>query len=486
MKLKGPLFSLSASKQLGKALVYKTKGGKAFLTKYSKPFDINRGDSSLAQLAEQANYSTAVTNWNELSESQKEEYNESAKGQKMTGYNLFLKEVIGKTPVVIKYPIDFTDDFSSYTNNEFPIDRYVKEELGTTPNGYVLSGILIMKGTPSNGDEEIAIPRDIEIESGTIEVKVKSPSGTGAAYICPHFDYEAGGTGSGTKNKYEIYLDFPNQQINIAKMVDDLWTKIAGPINVTLTADTWYTLKVIIEQSETTNTIKGYIDNILKIEVTDNSLMLTKGVAVLSYYWGESTDEYEIQFDDLHITADDSTFRIFRRIEQNSDDCFDKGTAFDDGFYMQVGSDGGSSGHCKVGIRFKGIGLPKNAIIDSAIIYCRANSNSGLNLNLICHGDNQDDSPTFNSGDSPTDRNNTEASVNWDTEAWTTGEYYSPPNLKTVIQEIIDRPDWEQWNDLSLFINWRSPSNEWQYNAITAFNSITTGGTRIVVTYHTP
>ena len=60
VRLNGPLFSQSASKQLGKALIFKTKGGRAFLTQYSKPSSKRKTNPSLLQEQKRTIYGEAI------------------------------------------------------------------------------------------------------------------------------------------------------------------------------------------------------------------------------------------------------------------------------------------------------------------------------------------------------------------------------------------------------------------------------------------
>jgi len=196
--------------------------------------------------------------------------------------------------------------------------------------------------------------------------------------------------------------------------------------------------------------------------------------------WGVVTMPEGADYDSIYPTD-----CLFRKVTQDSDDCFDLGSVYHDDWYLKIGSDGGSLGHIKTGLRFQDVKIPKSAIIDSAVLSVRADSNSNLKLYLKITGDSQDNSPTFSDGDSPTDRSDTTAFVNWDTTNWISGQYYSPPDLKDVIQEIVNRAGWSLGNDLSLFVSWRSPSNEWEYNAISAHNSAQKYGAKLIVNYHT-
>lgn len=101
-KLQGPLFSEKASKQLGKNLIYKTKGGKSFLTKYNKPGGVKPFTPSASQVAKRAEYSALVEKWRGLFPVERNYWNNLATklNQKMSGWNYFLKK--GGTPFIAK------------------------------------------------------------------------------------------------------------------------------------------------------------------------------------------------------------------------------------------------------------------------------------------------------------------------------------------------------------------------------------------------
>lgn len=91
----GPLFSLEARKQLGKTLIYKTKGGKSFITRYNKPGGQNPHTPSTSQAEKRNYYGIAVEVWQNKTNEEKAYWNNIVKLQnlKMSGWNLFLKSV---------------------------------------------------------------------------------------------------------------------------------------------------------------------------------------------------------------------------------------------------------------------------------------------------------------------------------------------------------------------------------------------------------
>jgi len=77
------------SGQIGKQLIYYTRGTRIISRPYKIPFD----PQSLAQLAHRANFQAASNQWNFLSAAEKKEWNDQAAitYPPLTGYNLFIR-----------------------------------------------------------------------------------------------------------------------------------------------------------------------------------------------------------------------------------------------------------------------------------------------------------------------------------------------------------------------------------------------------------
>lgn len=102
-QLKGPLFSLEASKQLGKSLIYKTKGSRSFVTKYNKPGGVKPFDISAGQLDKRMIYNLIVARWQVFSDAEKLAYTNEAKNKQlqMSGWNLFYQYAINDLPTYL-------------------------------------------------------------------------------------------------------------------------------------------------------------------------------------------------------------------------------------------------------------------------------------------------------------------------------------------------------------------------------------------------
>jgi len=105
--------------------------------------------------------------------------------------------------------------------------------------------------------------------------------------------------------------------------------------------------------------------------------------------------------------------------------------------------------------RFLNITIPKGAVIDSAYLRVIASERGGSGSPTLTKvkGNNVDNStaPTTYAGVVGLTR--TTAAVDWDIATFTNGTEYDSPDIKTVIQEIIDRAGWVSGNNITILID---------------------------------
>ena len=106
-----------------------------------------------------------------------------------------------------------------------------------------------------------------------------------------------------------------------------------------------------------------------------------------------------------------------------------------------------------VGLRFQNITIPSGVTIEAAYFRPIAQSDeTGTTFRSRIKGEDADNAAAFSTVEDFDGRDRTTAEVDWDGEGpWTTGERYQSPDIKTIIQEIIDRPGWSSGNALVLF-----------------------------------
>jgi hypothetical protein len=105
------------------------------------------------------------------------------------------------------------------------------------------------------------------------------------------------------------------------------------------------------------------------------------------------------------------------------------------------------------GLRFFELQVPQGAHINHAELRVTSAYTYYQALNLTIYGDAVDNSPDFASGPLVPNRPRTTASAPWNvTDYWPAGRQVSSPQLKAVIQEVVNRPGWRERNALSLLL----------------------------------
>ncbi|WP_246723550.1 metallophosphoesterase [Rhizobium sp. ARZ01] len=110
-----------------------------------------------------------------------------------------------------------------------------------------------------------------------------------------------------------------------------------------------------------------------------------------------------------------------------------------------------------VGIRFTGIDVPKGAIITNAYIQFTVDEVTTGTVSLLIRGEDTNDAAAFTTARfNVSSRLATDASVAWAPPDWTVRGEASlaerTPDLKAIIQEIVDRDGWAALNDMAFLV----------------------------------
>ncbi len=190
----------------------------------------------------------------------------------------------------------FGDDFedATWTANNLNAVNY----WGATQ--YVQGGVYHMSG-PSTS-EPLAEP----YENGALkqfplnyvaEIDFSPVILAGGAYLAPRY--------FGTGNKYECWAYVEQSYAYFSIKNNEAWTEPAyAPLNITISAGNWYSLKTSITGDGTTNHLKIYVNDQLYIDVNDSTLHYN-GFAFLTYDWNES----------FHMVYDNFRIREYASIE---------------------------------------------------------------------------------------------------------------------------------------------------------------------------
>jgi hypothetical protein len=106
-----------------------------------------------------------------------------------------------------------------------------------------------------------------------------------------------------------------------------------------------------------------------------------------------------------------------------------------------------------VGFRFTGVSIPKGASITNAFIQFTVDEPASKTCRLTIKGENSDNAAPFTPlNKNVSGRTKTAASITWNPSGWTTagdaGTAQKTPDLKTIVQQIINRAGWSSGNSM--------------------------------------
>ncbi|MBO6575194.1 MAG: S8 family serine peptidase [Rhodothermales bacterium] len=122
-----------------------------------------------------------------------------------------------------------------------------------------------------------------------------------------------------------------------------------------------------------------------------------------------------------------------------------------------------------VGIRFRGLDIPKGATITEAYVQFTVDEKNSGDNHLRLAGENTDDASSYGSSDYDiSNRAQTASHVTWSFPAWTSvgaaGMDQRTPNIAAVVQEIVNRSGWNAGNDMAFMISGKGERTAESYN----------------------
>jgi len=125
---------------------------------------------------------------------------------------------------------------------------------------------------------------------------------------------------------------------------------------------------------------------------------------------------------------------------------------------VELGHNGGTSQTPMLdGLRFADIPVPRNGEIVSARIQFKVDETGSEAASYAIRGEANDNAPTYQSiAGNISSRPSTAATVPWSPPAWTVigeaGPKELTPELKAIVQEVVNRPGWVQGNAVAFMI----------------------------------
>ncbi|MGQ7844107.1 PilC/PilY family type IV pilus protein [Granulosicoccus sp. 3-233] len=181
--------------------------------------------------------------------------------------------------------------------------------------------------------------------------------------------------------------------------------------------------------------------------ILDSSANVNVGLMRFNGYDGGGAVLYPVKGIDQEICAnnDCGTIVISSQVQALNDDMeqyIHNGQMTPSGTRLSMGASNGSTPQL-VSFRFQDLDIPSGATITSAELEFTADVNRYSTAFLSIYGHDVGDAPTIGTNNNYlSDQPRTSAKVDWWPTGWSSGNTYQSPDIKTVVQEIIDRGDW--------------------------------------------
>lgn len=171
--------------------------------------------------------------------------------------------------------------------------------------------------------------------------------------------------------------------------------------------------------------------------------------AVLSFSYSDG----DAALDDSCTTA--STVRQVTAGDNDASEQINNGSLSVSGNTLSLGKVSGQDQI--IGLRFDSLNLPAGSrILAAHVAFTARNNDSGGGVQLTIRGESVGTAAPFATGQhsisNRQQNSGTTASVSWNPGGWSQGSIYETPDLRAIIQEIVDRPDWQNKNALALFL----------------------------------
>ena len=119
-----------------------------------------------------------------------------------------------------------------------------------------------------------------------------------------------------------------------------------------------------------------------------------------------------------------------------------------------------------VGLRWTSVAIPRNAVITTAYVQFAAKMSQSEATTLTIRGQATDNATTFGSS-AFSSRTRTSAAVTWSPAAWSAGgagASQRTSDLRTVLQEIVNRSGWTSGNAIALIVNGSGSRTAYSYD----------------------
>lgn len=180
--------------------------------------------------------------------------------------------------------------------------------------------------------------------------------------------------------------------------------------------------------------------------ILDSSANVNVGLMRFNGYYGGGSVLYPVTGIDQEICPNNNcgTINLSSQVRELNDDMeqfTNSGQMTPTGTRLSLGESNGNDQ--LVSFRFQEIDIPSGARITGAELEFTADTTQYGSASLSLYGHDVGDAPSIGtSSNYLTNLPRTTARVDWTPTGWSSGGSYQSPDIKTLVQEIVDRSDW--------------------------------------------
>ncbi|WP_299442936.1 fibronectin type III domain-containing protein [uncultured Aquimarina sp.] len=150
-----------------------------------------------------------------------------------------------------------------------------------------------------------------------------------------------------------------------------------------------------------------------------------------------------------------------------------------------------SGGYQVIGLRFRSLALPKDVMITSAYLQFTADESHSDNAELEISLHDNSNSPAFSNSNKVSNRNTFSNKVTWNPQSWSSGQNGSgqrSPNLKNMVQSLVNKSGWTSGNNASFIIRGKGVSlnNTDAKRVADSYEGGASKAPKLIVNYETP
>jgi len=181
-------------------------------------------------------------------------------------------------------------------------------------------------------------------------------------------------------------------------------------------------------------------------------------------------------------TATSGSNTITVQVSVSSDDANQDGTTLSlTSPTIWVGN-GSSTASSYTGLRFNSLPIPQGAAITSAHLEVFSSQSQWLSISLSIAAEAAGNSPTFSTGNLPSQRILTTQQVaHTSNTQWLSSTWYSLNEMKLVIQEVVNRADWQSGNSLAVIL--KGTGGSWGRKFTGSYDGSIANAPKLVISY---